>query len=260
MQTKLIRLEFKSKIIFQRTWHERPWRVPSDYLVRSLVYAWSKLYGGPNELVQALIDDHFGISSLLIARRDKLFLPDYGTHIYATIEGDEIIDPAELVTELSRVRVARDMNEPTPFEEYLINALKYEWAVIISFSESFDLNKLIASFRLLGDLGIGGRKSKGGGRFRLTSVDSIDRYNLEVKCKGFGRLISRYLPTCKEVEGKIYQESVTIWYGPGKSHSYVVIPEGSEVNVVDDGQVIFVENDLNHRVPIFFRPLIAVVD
>ncbi len=260
MQVKLIRLKFKSKIILQRTWYERPWRIPSDYLVRSLVYTWSKLYGNPDELVQALIDDNLRVSSLLIVRKDRLFLPDYGTHAYVTLEEDEVIDPAEFVTELSRVRVARNMDEATPFEEYSINASKYEWAVIVSFSENFNLNKLIASFRLLGDLGIGGRKSRGSGRFRLISVDDIDRYKLEVKYKGFGKLISRYLPTSEEVEGRIYQESVIIWYGSGKSYSYVVIPEGSEINAIDDGQVIFVENDLNHRVPVFFRPLIAIAD
>jgi len=76
----------------------------------------------------------------------------------------------------------------------------------------------------------------------------------------FGKLISRYLPTSKEVKGKIYQESVTIWYDSGKSYSFVVISEGSEINAIDNGQVIFVDNDLNHKVPIFFRPLIVITD
>lgn len=257
MQAKLVKLEFKSKIILQRTWHERPWRIPSDYLIRSLVYAWSKLYGNPDELVQALIDDHLRISSLVIIRKGRLFLPDYGTHSYITLEGDEVIDPVEFVTEVGRVRIARNMDEPTPFEEYLINASKYEWALIVSFSENFNLNKLIASFRLLGDLGIGGRKSRGSGRFKLASVEDASDYDLEIKYSGFGKLVSRYLPTSEKIEGTIYQESVAVWYGSGKSYPYVVITEGSEVNVIDNGQVVFVENDLNHRVPIFLRPLIA---
>jgi len=259
MQAKIIRIEFKSNIILQRTWHERPWRIPSDYIVRAIVYAWSKLYGNPDELVQALINDDLRFSSLVILRNGKLFLPDYGVHGYITLEGDESIDPNEFVTELSRVRVARTVDESTPFEEYSLKVSKYEWGVVVSFSDDFNLNKLIASFRLLGDLGIGGRKSKGSGRFRLISIEDVDSYNLEVRHKGFGKLISRYMPSSEKIEGNIYQESVTIWYGPGKSYSYIVLSEGSELNVINDGQVIFIKNDLNHRVPIFFRPLIAIL-
>ena len=258
MQAKIIRIEFKSNIILQRTWHERPWRIPSDYIVRAIVYAWSKLYGNPDELVQALINNDLRISSLFILKSNKLFLPDYGVHGYITLEGDEFIDPNEFVTELSRVRVARTIDESTPFEEYSLKVSKYEWGIIISFSNNyFNLDKLIASFRLLGDLGIGGRKSRGSGRFRLISIEDITSYNLEVRHKGFGKLISRYMPSSEKIEGNIYQESMTIWYGPNKSYSYIVISEGSELNIIDNGQILFIENDLNHKTPIFFKPLIV---
>lgn len=259
MQAKIIRIGFKSNIILQRTWHERPWRIPSDYIVRAIVYTWSKLYGNPDELIQALVNDDLRFSSLVILRNGKLFLPDHGVRGYITLEGDESIDSNEFVTELSRVRVARTVDESTPFEEYLLKVSKYEWGVIVSFSDNFNLYKLIASFRLLGDLGIGGRKSKGSGRFRLISIEDVDSYDLEVRCIGFGKLISRYMPSSEKIEGNVYQEAVTIWYGSGKFYSYVVLSEGSELNVIDDGQVIFIENDLNHKVPIFFRPLVAIL-
>ena len=127
---KLVKIKFFSPIIFQRNYIETPWRVPSDYIVRALTYAYLRLYD-VNEWFKFLDQDIIRLSSLLILR-DKVYLPNYGTRGYMSVDGD-IIDSSEIVANIPRVRISRvEGIEPTPFEDYQLLTTKYEWGVIIA--------------------------------------------------------------------------------------------------------------------------------
>lgn len=263
--SKLIKMKFFSPIIFQHNYIEIPWRITSDYLIRALTYAYSKLYD-VNEWFKLLEDDTLRISSLLLIYRDALYLPDYGVKSYVSLDGD-IIDTTEIITTVSRVRMPRvEEVDPTPFEDYQLLAPKYEWGMILTVHSDYYgkvFHKVMASLRLLGNLGLGARESRGGGRFKIMQVDDPRNYGMNVLVAGMNKLISRYVNREKDlkikVARKLYVERTRVYYGEDKFKEFPVIAEGSELKIDDNGLLEYFKNDLLHDVPLYYRPLAVTI-
>ncbi|MCD6469495.1 hypothetical protein J7L29_01695 [Candidatus Bathyarchaeota archaeon] len=259
---KLIRLKFFSPIIFQRSYIETPWRVPSDYLVRALTYAYSKLYN-VREWFRFLEHDILRISSLILIRRDNLCFPDYGVKGYSSLNGD-VVDSDSLVDVVRRVRIPRiEGVEPTPFEDYQLLTPNYEWGIILGIHKKHYeeiIRNVMASLRLLGEFGLGARKSRGGGRFKIVEVNNVEDYGVMIAASGMGKLISRYINRERDIRKirvahRLHIERTRIYYGDNKFKEFHVIAEGSEVEINDNGRLEYFKNDLSHNVPLYYRPL-----
>ena len=260
---KLIRIRFFSPIIFQRSHIEIPWRVPSDYLVRALTYAYSKLYD-VDEWFSLLEQDILRVSSLILVHRDNLYFPEYGVKGYVSLDGD-VVDSSSLVDTVSRVRIPRiEGIEPTPFEDYQLLTPQYDWAVILGIREDYHekmFDKVMALLRLLGDIGLGARKTRGSGRFKIVQVDNPESYGVKkIMASGTGKLVSRYINRERDFRKikatrRMYIERTRIYYGDNKLKEYYVIAEGSEIEVTDDGLLEYFKNDISHNVPLYYRPL-----
>ncbi len=262
---KLIRIRFFSPIIFQQNYIEPPWRIPSDYLVRALTYAYLKLYSA-NEWFSSLEQDLLRVSSLILIHKGKLFLPDYGIKGYTSLDGD-VVDSTSIVTKISRVRVSRvEGIDSTPFEDYQLLASKYEWGIVLAIHRDYYgelFYKILAALRLLGDLGLGARKSRGGGRFKIVQVDDLESYGVKILTLGMGKLISRYRNYEKDLKvkaaRKMYIERTRVYYGNNKFKEIFTIAEGSEVEISDNGLLEYFKNDLFHNVPLYYRPLMVAI-
>jgi len=261
---KLIRIRFFSPIIFQRSHIETPWRVSSDYLVRALTYAYSKLYD-VSEWFSLLEQDILRISSLILIYRDNLYFPEYGVKGYVSLDGD-IVDSSSLIDTVSRVCIPRiEGIEPTPFEDYQLLAPRYDWTVILGVREDHYekvFHKIMASLGLLGDIGLGARKTRGSGRYKVVQVDAPENYGVKIMASGMGKLVSRYINSegdfgkIKAIR-RIYIERTRIYYGDNKFKEYHVVAEGSEIDIADNGLLEYFENDLLHNAPLYYRPLIV---
>ncbi len=263
---KLIRLKFFSPIIFQHSHIETPWRVPSDYLVRALTYAYSKLYD-VREWFRFLEHDILRISSLILIRRDNLYFPEYGVKGYVSLDGD-IVDSSSLVNVVSRVRIPRiEGIEPTPFEDYQLLTPNYDWGIVLGIHEEHYervFHNVMASLRLLGELGLGARKSRGGGRFKIIQADGVENYGVKIAASGMGKLISRYVNQEKDIRKirvarRMYIERTRIYYGDNRFKEFHVMAEGSEAEINDSGLLDYFENDLSHNVPLYYRPLMVIL-
>ncbi len=263
---KLVRIRFFSPIIFQRNYIESPWRVPSDYLIRALTYAYSKLYD-IGEWLSLLEQDVLRVSSLILVQGNDLYFPDYGVKGYVSLDGD-VVDSSSLVDTVSRVRIPRiEEVEPTPFEDYQLLAPRYDWAVILGVRENHYekmFHKILASMRLLGDIGLGARKTRGSGRFRIVQVDNPERYGVKVLSSGMGKLVSRYIDRegdFRKIRAarRMYIERTRVYYGDNRFREYYVVAEGSEIEVTDNGLLEYFKNDLSHNVPLYYRPLMIVI-
>ncbi|WXG39245.1 MAG: hypothetical protein WED07_00160 [Candidatus Freyarchaeum deiterrae] len=260
-QNVLVELEFTSPVFFQRSWHERPWRIPSDYIVRALVYSYALLHNEPKEFLDTINKDLIRISSLLIFHKNNLYVPISGIRGYRPIDGSDVIDSMDIMGTISKVRIPRiEEAEPTPYEEYVLETSKYKWGLIISSMDNKLTEKILPTLKVLGDLGIGAKKTKGGGRFDLLSVRPLKDFNLDVHWNGSGILISRYIPSVsKNLPTKIktlYQERVQIRYSEKIVYEFMSIAEGSELEIADTGKVEIVKNDLEYDTPLYFRPLL----
>ena len=265
---KLIRIRFFSPIIFQRSHIEVPWRVPSDYLVRALTYAYSKLYD-EGEWFSLLEQDILRVSSLILVHRDNLYFPEYSIKGYVSLDGD-VVDSSSIVVTISRVRIPRievEGVEPTPFEDYQLLTPQYDWAVILGIREDYHekmFDKIMASLRLLGDIGLGARKTRGSGRFKIVQVDTPENYGVKITASGTGKLVSRYINRERDFRKikatrRVYIERTKIYYGDNKFREYLVVAEGSEIDIADNGLLEYFKNDLLHNVPLYYRPLIVKI-
>lgn len=262
---KLIKLKFFSPIIFQRSHIESPWRVPSDYIVRALTYAYSKLYD-VREWCRFLEHDILRISSLILICRGNLYFPEYGVKGYVSLD-DSVVDSGSLMNVVSRVRIPRvEGIEPTPFEDYQLLTPKHDWGIVLGIHEEHYervFHKVMASLRLLGELGLGARKSRGGGRFKIMQADDVENYGVKIAASGMGKLISRYINQEKDI-GKIrvarrmYIERTRIYYGYNRFKEFYVMAEGSELEINDNGLLEYFKNDLSHNVPLYYRPVIVI--
>lgn len=258
---KLVRIRFFSPITFQSSHVEVPWRVPSDYLIRALTYAYSKMYD-VSEWFSLLEQDIIRVSSLALVRKDKIYFPEYGQG-YVSLDG-EVIDLSDLVIKATRVRIPRiEGFEPTPFEDYQLLAPRYDWAVILGIRRDYYeevFRKVLASLRFLGDVGIGARKARGSGRFKVVNIDSPENYSAKIAASGPGKLISRYVNSegdlGKVKAFRIYRERTRVYYGDEIFKELEVAAEGSEIEVEDNGLLDYFVNDLMHRVPLYYRPLL----
>lgn len=261
---KLIKLVFLSPIIFQHGYIESPWRVANDYLVRALTHTYSKLYN-IEEWFKILEQDILRVSSLILVYRNNLYFPDYGVQGYITPDGD-IIEAKDLMTMVSRIRMSRiEGIDSTPFEDYQLLTSKYEWCIVLAIRDDYKkiFHKIIASLRFLGDIGLGARKSRGGGRFKVIQIQDPEHYGVKIKTSGKGKLISRYISSERKLNVKavrrVYIEKLKIYYGNKKFREFPVIAEGSEIEINDSGLLEYFENDLLHRVPLYYRPLIVSI-
>ena len=59
-----------------------------------------------------------------------------------------------------------------------------------------------------------------------------------------------------KVARNIYFERMKLFYGVDRSKEFIVIAEGSELQINDNGIVKYFQNDLSHKVPLYFRPLL----
>jgi len=262
---KLIKIRFFSPIIFQHGYMESPWRIPSDYLVRALTYAYSKLYNA-SEWFTFLEKDVLRVSSLILVHRGNLYFPEYGIRGYVSLDGD-VVDSSSLTDIVSRIRIPRiEEIDPTPFEDYRLLTPRYDWGIVLGIREDCYeevFHKVMASLRLLGDLGLGARKSRGGGRFKVIQIDNLEDYSVKVLAHGMGRLISRYINHKKDLRvktaRKMYIEKTRVYYGDNRFKEFLVIAEGSEVEVSDNGLLEYFKNDLSYNVPLYYRPLMIAV-
>jgi len=240
--------------------------VPSDYLVRALTYAYSKLYD-VSEWFGFLEHDILRISSLILIRRNNLYFPEYGVKGYLSLDGD-VVDLDSLVDVVSRVRIPRiEGIEPTPFEDYQLLAPKYDWGIVLGIQgEHYEevFRKVMASLRLLGELGLGARKSRGGGRFKIVETDNVENYGVKIAASGMGKLISRYINRERDIRKirvarRMYIERTRIYYGDTKFKEFHVVAEGSEAKINDNGLLEYFKNDLSHNVPLYYRPLMVIL-
>ena len=263
---KLIKIRFFSPIIFQRSHIEVPWRVPSDYLVRALTYAYSKLYD-VGEWFSLLEQDILRVSSLILIHKDNPYFPEYGVKGYVSLDGD-VVNSSSLVNTVPRVRISRvEGIESTPFEDHQLLTPRYDWVIILGIREDYHekvFDKVMASLRLLGDIGLGARKTRGSGRFKIIQVDSPESYGMEILASGMGKLVSRYINRERDLRRikaarRMYVERTRIYYGDNKFKEYYVVAEGSEIEVTDNGLLEYFKNDLSHNVPLYYRPLMIVI-
>ena len=124
--------------------------------------------------------------------------------------------------------------------------------------------KVTASLRLLGDIGLGARKTRGSGRFKVVQVDSPESYGMKIVASGLGKLVSHYINREKDLRKlratrRMYIERTRIYYGDERFREYYVVAEGSEIEVIDNGLLEYFKNDLSHNVPLFYRPLMIVI-
>lgn len=263
---KFVKIRFFSPVIFQRSHIETPWRISSDYIIRALTHAYSKIYD-VNEWLKFLEEDVVRVSSLILVSKNKLYLPDFGVKGYVSSDGG-VIDFSELVIGLPHVRVSRiEGTEPTPFEDYQLLTPKYEWGLIAAIREEQKYHgkvfkKVLASLRLLGDLGLGARKSRGSGRFQVVQVEDLSKYDISIAVTGMGKLISRYMKPKENLKSivahNVYVERTRICYGETRLKEFLVIAEGSKLQINDNGTLEFFQNDLLHNVPLYYRPLLII--
>jgi len=186
-------------------------------------------------------------------KNGKLFIPNFGFRAYVTPDESDILNPTELLEIYTMVRIPRiEGYEPEPFT---YNMLLTTGILLNAPSEIMSI--LIPAVRLLGELGIGARKSRGSEKFRVLSVHSPNEYGINLSFKE-GILASRYMPIrWEEVEGhEIHVEEFTVTFGPKLRYTFRTVAEGSKLTKVDQGKLLFVKNELGHRVPIFLRPLL----
>jgi len=258
---KFIKIRFFSPIIFQKSHIELPWRISSDYIVRALTFAYAKLYNSIEDWFKALERDLIRVSSLIMINNDIPYFPDFSVKGYVSVDGD-IIEYSDLLSQIPRVRIPREKDlEPTPFEDYILLTPKYDWGLILLVDKDVynELQrKIIASLNVLGDFGLGARKTRGSGRFRIIGIENPDNYGVKVNSEGEGKLISRYIQSnnSTKIKKSTFIERTRIYYGEGKIKEFLVIAEGSELDVKDNGILEYFENDLGHKVPLYFRPLL----
>ena len=264
IEYRIVRLSFISPIKFQNWYMEMPWKISSDYIIRALTFAYSKLYDF-REWYKILDEDLIRVSSMFILLNKKIYFPNHGIRAYVSTDGD-IIDINNIIVRDTLVRISRDENiDATPYDEIKIMSPLYKWGVILGIHNNMNktlYHRLISSFKLLGDIGIGGRKSRGGGRFEILGIEDPDIYGVKIGTKGTGKLITRYIDSKRSFKvktaGNIYLERIRLCYGPKKFKELTVISEGSNVDINDDGYVDYILNDLSHQVPLYFRPLIVL--
>jgi len=254
----IIRLEFLSPVLFGEK-ATQYWRVPSDTLFRGIINAVVRLFG-PHRL-NVIYDRacEIALSSLLPIKNEKFFIPNFGFRAYVTPDESDILDPTELLETYTMVRIPRiEGYEPEPFTYNMLLTTKIQWGIMLKAPPEI-MSILIPAVRLLGELGIGARKSRGFGKFRVLSVHSPNEYGINLSFKE-GILASRYMPIrWEEVKGReIHMEEFTVTFGPKLRYTFRAVAEGSKLTKVDQGKLLFVKNELGHRVPIFLRPLLLL--
>jgi CRISPR/Cas system CSM-associated protein Csm4 (group 5 of RAMP superfamily) len=255
MKNIIIKVEFYSPIVFQQ--HTTiDWKIPSDMIFRALTCSIYKLYDATHikKFFELVNKEFFAISSLLLIHDKEIYLPHSGYLAYSTLDESKIIDTKDIKSMINYVRISRDgIMEPTPFTYPLLYLNKYKWGIIICGHE-YIINSLIPALKLTGEIGIGARKSRGYGKFRISKVCEIEEYGISVTKNGI--LASRYLPKDKEIFSQVgvINEKFTLFYGV-KKYEFNVIAEGSKLEKIDEGTIEYVENDLEYKVPVLLKPL-----
>ena len=132
-------------------------------------------------------------------KNGKPYIPHCERSVYIPIRGEEYVDASEITGTRFMLRIPRlEEFESIPFEYNVLNVHLHRWLVIGTSSEDC-LEIIKSSLRLLGEIGIGSKRSRGLGRFDIVKVTSPERYNLDISNSGL--LTSRYLPAEeKEIE------------------------------------------------------------
>jgi CRISPR/Cas system CSM-associated protein Csm4 (group 5 of RAMP superfamily) len=254
MKNIIIEVEFYSPIVFQQ--HTTiDWKIPSDMIFRALIHSMYRLYDDHHikKYFELLNKGHFAISSLLLIHNKEIYIPHSGYLAYSTLD-EKIIDSRDIKSIINYVRVSRDgIIESTPFTYPSLYLSKYKWGIIICSHEHI-IDMLIPALKLTGETGIGARKSRGYGRFKVSKICEIEKYGISVTKNGI--LASRYLPKDKEIfnQNGVINEKFTLFYGV-KKYEFNVIAEGSKLKKIDEGVIQYVENDLGHKVPVLLKPL-----
>jgi len=254
---KAFELSFRSPVLFRRERTEY-WKLPSDTILRGLVATAIRLYQEEQitKLFNEIKNKRIAASSLLLLKNNTVYYPNHGLKAYCTINQEDIIDASEITDTQEMVRISRlEAYESTPFEYFALRLEKYRGLILLKFPDTLD-EIITASIRLLGDLGIGGKRSRGYGKFNILKIKNIEDYGLTTSTDGI--LVSRYIPEKAEyVKGQpIYVEDVIINFGNNILYKFSVIAEGSILNKADNGHVEYIKNDTGHLVPIIFTPLL----
>jgi len=247
-----IELSFKAPVLF-RGEASQFWRIPSDTIFRAIVAAAINLYG--EDIMHPLTEDQrLRISSLILLKNGKPYIPHCERSVYIPIRGEEYVDASEITGTRFMLRIPRlEEFESIPFEYNVLNVHLHRWLVIGTSSEDC-LEIIKSSLRLLGEIGIGSKRSRGLGRFDIVKVTSPERYNLDISNSGL--LTSRYLPAEeKEIEGEeIYYDTFSVDFG-GERLSLTVVGEGSRISKADEGRLEYAVDSKGRGVPILLRPL-----
>ena len=248
----LVELEFSSPILF-RVEATQNWRIPSDTLFRGLVSSIVMLY---SPTVARDVAENTFTSSLLMIRDSKLYIPNIGIRSYVSLDESDAVDASELLAIQEMMRIPRIPGfDPTPFGYNALLAQKEKWGIVLHALEVLK-GVLLSGLKLLGELGIGAKRTRGYGRFRVVRESLLEEYGAKISSKG--TLASRYQPLKKEtVEGlEIYWEEFEVSFGAGRKYVFSAIGEGSKLLKADRGRVEYVVNDLGHRVPVLLRPVL----
>ncbi|MEM1552877.1 MAG: hypothetical protein QXH03_09465 [Candidatus Bathyarchaeia archaeon] len=230
------------------------WKLSSDTIFRGLFWAALQIFG--ERVVEELVrDEIMAISSMILLKDGKPFIPNCGMRAYVAIDESDAIDPSELVGTKFMLRVPRAEGfDAVPFEYNALFTVGHKW-IIVGKSSAKSVDYILPSFRLLGEVGFGAKRSRGFGRFSITKVEHPSYYGLAISESGI--LVSRYLPQKdEEVVGEsIYYEDIAVNLG-AQTLTQRVIAEGSRLLKCDRGKIEFLKDSLGNYAPVLLRPLI----